>query len=287
MLFEGRGARRRRFPSRRRRHVATLRVSMRRDRRKKAKSYRWNLAVAGLLVLAVSGTAGWFGLRAVGQLLFSGNARFTIKHLEIRNGGVAVADFIRGSRNIREGTNLFAFNARAVRREFLAGGPNFKTMAITRRLPDTLVVSVEERVPLARVGRWGHFVVDNDGCVFGARPGSRSLPVITGYKTEGLTPGERVEGIAIAALQVLEVCDNPRLGLHVVSVDVSRTDYLVIHFAGRKSFRFDWGGMGQKSVESRKRLLKKLGRLARTMQSAQASRHSGFDATYGNMIIGL
>jgi hypothetical protein len=221
----------------------------------------------------------------VGRVAFSENPRFTIRRLEIRSGGDLVEGFIRGGRGINEGTNLFAFDPAEVRRLFLKQGAGFRAMTLTRRLPDTLWVEVEERVPLARIGEMSRLVVDEEGVVFARRAGAGALPAITGMRDSPM-PGATVAGLTQAALQVLEGCKDPRLGLRMEAIDVSRDDCLVLRCGGGRPVRFSWAGMGERTPESRRAMLRKLVRLSRTLSSPESARHEGFDATYGDMIVG-
>jgi cell division septal protein FtsQ len=245
------------------------------------------MAVFLLLSVGVAAAMGllWVGVRAAGRAAFSRNPRFTLRHLEIRSGGDLVEGYIRGGRGITEGSNLFAFDPVDVRRLFLKQGAGFRSMTLTRRLPDTLWVDVEERVPLARIGEAGRLVVDEEGVVFARRAGAGALPAITGLRDSPL-PGATVSGLTRAALQVLDGCKDPRLGLRVEAIDVSRDDCLVLRCGGGRPVRFSWLGMSEPSPESRRAMLRKLVRLSRTLSSPESARHEGFDATYGDMIVG-
>jgi cell division septal protein FtsQ len=176
-----------------------------------------------------------------------------------------------------------------VREKFLARTPNAKSMEIRRILPDTMAVDIVERVPLARlVSRSGtSLAADREGVLFAVGPAYRDLPTIIGYDEAGFRPGTRARGTANSAILLLEACDNPRLGLRVVSVDIQNSDYLLLKLADGTPVKFGWEKMGEDTAESRKNLLKKLVRLAQSRQAARGKPHKGFDATYtSDMIVG-
>jgi hypothetical protein len=148
-------------------------------------------------------------------------------------------------------------------------------------------VSAVERVPIARIEMpRKRLVVDQDGFVFGPRGGSGTLPVINGSGEHELVPGRRVSGMSVAAIEILEACANPGLGLRVESIDVSGSEHLLVRLEGRRPVKMMWNGMGRGNEESRRSLDVLVGRLAKTMRNSKASGLSTFDATYPDMIIG-
>jgi cell division septal protein FtsQ len=248
---------------------------------------------AGLVALfALAGLAGLaLGAYGLGRLLFARNDRFRITALDIRDDGNIATHFIRNMKHIREGTNLFSFSAARVRQEFMEQryASKYRSMEISRVLPGTLVVSVTERVPAARIGPETGLVVDREGCVFGLRQGGRSLPAITGYPSVDLKPGTRLDRQAVAALQALEACDDPRLGIGVDSVDVEEDAYLVVTLkpgSPAKGFKLSWKGMGERTERSLDDLRVQLKRVSQALRQPGDRRHTMLDATYGSRIYG-
>jgi cell division septal protein FtsQ len=222
------------------------------------------------------------GCRFIGRLLFASNNRYTIEHLDIQAGSIITADLVSEYTQIKKGMNLFAFDISKVRKDLTRQSPNIKSVEISRQLPDTLKMRIVERVPLARVGRKSSFVVDEEGYVFNLRAGYRELPVITGYRDPNMKPGSRLCGIALAALEALEACYDPKLGLHVDEVEVNNSEYVVLYIPdGDKTKEVDlaWKGMGKRTNESRQCLTVKLCDVARALQSEEGRQRSKFNAT--------
>ena len=282
-LLTGRDGARGWFGSRRRRGAGTLDVRLG-LRSRRGPDLRWvaSLAMAALAAAAAAGVV-WLGVWFLLQKAFVRNPRFAITRLDVRSGGAVVEGYLRGRAGIREGVNLFAFDARRTRDEFLRVGHAYRSMSITRRLPGTVVVDVTHRVPLARVGETGNFVVDETGRIFNSPSGYGALPVIRGLRAP-LAPGSVADRAALAALQVLDACADPRLGMQIEGVSVASADYLVLDCAGHKTIRFWWPEMGTRTVESRRAMLRKLARLSRVLQSSVAERHGAFDATSGDIV---
>jgi len=266
--------------------VATLRVRLRADRKA---ARRRQLVGIGMQAAVVAAAAALLvaGMVWSWRSLFSRNPRFVVTRLDIAGGGAELAAYLRDGKGIGSGANMFGFSMRRVQDEILRNGPQYRSVQITRRLPGEVTVSAVERVPVARIEMpRKRLVVDQDGYVFGPRGGSGALPVITGSSEYELAPGRSVSGMATAAIEVLEACRNPGLGLRVEAVDVSGSEYLLVQLEGRRPIKMLWEGMGRGGEESRKNLDLLIGRLAKTMRASKAAGHSAFDATYPDMIVG-
>jgi cell division protein FtsQ len=222
------------------------------------------------------------GCRFVGQSLFSENKRFVIKNLIIQEGTVISSDLIKEYTRIKEGMNLFAFDLAKIRKDFVRQSPNVKSVKITRQLPDTLLINIIERKPMARVGRRSSFVADDEGYVFSLRTGYHELPVITGYRDPNLRPGSRLCGMALAALEVLEACYDQKIGLHIDEVEVNNPEYLVLYVPEGntvKQIDMSWQDMGKRTSESKKKLVEKLSWIIKTLQSEEGRRSLRLNAT--------
>jgi len=250
---DGKQKRRKRRRKSNKRLTPTHRVTTRGKKRKKADASRMAAFLVVPLLVLTAGLLLWFGIKVAGEMLFSRNPAFTINRLIVKSESPVTEEYIRGKKGIREGTNLFSFSSSDVRAEFLRGAPNFKSMDITRILPDTLSVVVAERVPLAAIGRRGGFVVDHEGFVFGPKVRKQNLPVIVGYRGPLLRPGDRIEGIAAEAVKILSLCDTTALGADLVisGIDISggftgKEDDMQLHLAGETIVDFWWPRRGPK-----------------------------------------
>lgn len=143
------------------------------------------------------------------------------------------------------------------------------------------MVEIRERDPLVRLGQRGDLVADREGFVFRLNRDLHRLPVIIGDKDAELASGRTVQGMSRAAIEVLAACDNPRVGLRIVGVDVSRQDYLRVHVLttdGIKEAKLAWEGMGRNSEASRANLLLRLSELRQVAQVDRAG-HSEYNVT--------
>jgi hypothetical protein len=234
------------------------------------------------VVLCATAVVIWIGLRIAGGCLFSENNTFNIADLDIRPpDDVVVRDFIRGRCKISEGVNMFSFSISDIRKDFLANAPSFENMEITRHLPDRLKIEVRERIPLGRLGRRSYLVVDRNGVVFAAPDKARSLPRIRGYSEKKLKPGNAVEGMTRAAIELLEVCRNSQIGISVTDVDVRERNprCVVVHTDEGKEGRLIWQHMGKMTPESREAVAGRLREWDAFLQTPAGESDSVFDMT--------
>lgn len=276
--------RRRRTPSRERRSVLSVTL---RGKGGAGGGGHWFAAAAGVALLAALIALSVWGVRGAGRALFSRNPHFTLTNLVIRTGEIINPTLVREYMDVREGTNLYALNIARMRDRFTNEVPSVRNVRIARRLPGTLDIEIVERIPIAYLGRQGHLVADVEGQVFFIRDGAGGLPVIRGFSGPALRPGARIQGQALAALQVADVCDDPLLGIALVAIDADHPDYLVLHLADGRPAKLAWTGMEETPTpESRAALLKQLHHLARVLQSREGRRLSRLDVTFGDRVYG-
>jgi cell division septal protein FtsQ len=245
------------------------------------------IPLAGLAGTALVAFLVW----KTGEWLFWGNPTYTLKQLTVHvEGQVITPAHIREWTGLREGTNLFAVNLGRVRSNFLLRTPLAKSIVIHRQLPDTVIVSIVERVPLARLGRWGSLGVDREGYVFPLRSGTREFAVITGCAEGNLHSGARVDQQVQSAIETLDTCNRIKAGeqVRIASIDVSSKEYLEIYLAAGERVRLSWPGLGlTMTPEARQILEKKVTILAASLRAAEerGRRVVNLDLTYSDQYV--
>ena len=228
------GRRRRRLNVRRRHERESILLV---DARRSAVR-RWRASRVGALVILVAGAGGlawalWTGVRGIGARQFWGNERFAIRTIEIKTGRRLTPEHVREYAQVAEGMNLFSVDIHRIRRDLLTV-PVVASVEVRRRVPDTLVIHVTERIPVARLNEGTSgcpLAVDREGFLLGPSLVTANLPLISGLRLRGLRPGERVEDAQFqAALRALELCESPAFSpfVRVSSVGLGRPDYLDI-----------------------------------------------------------
>lgn len=235
---------------------------MRSVERRRARRRRFGLALALLAGVPLLAGLAWGG-DAAWRAMFSENEFFQIRQIEVTTDGDLGVGHILEYAKVREGLNLFAVSPRQVR-ELLMMVPVVANAQVGRRLPDTLVIEVTERVAVARLGRAGAgspLAVDARGHVLGPSSVRASLPVVLGVRDKALRPGDVVRDPMLAeALQVLDICNQAgmRQKLAVATIDVGNEERLDLGLA-----------TGEQVLLSRDGLADKLHRLCHMREAAE------------------
>jgi cell division septal protein FtsQ len=202
-------------------------VRRRTRRRRVASAIGVAVGLASLVVLA-----GWGG-RLAWRKLFTENEFFQIRQVEITTDGTLGTAMIQEFAGVQAGENLFAVRPNAIRDQLLSVAV-IANAQVGRRLPDTLIIEISERVAVARLGRPGagsSLAVDATGHVLGPGSVRAGLPVILGVRDAGLRPGNVVRDPMLGeALVVLELCNQAllRRELSVLTVDVGDEDLICV-----------------------------------------------------------
>jgi len=193
--------------------------------------------------------------------------------VEISAGRMVKQDVLAENLGLIRGANLALIDFAAKREETLRRIPNLRTITISRRMPDKVKVTAEERLPIAQVGFHGRKgttgkVADAEGMVFICQRGTQMLPVIREAQFPGTTAGHVLTGRPYAALQVIEQCRNPEFqDLGLLEVDVSRRDFVMATLGNYSRAKIAWNDMGENTASSRKSLHRQLTLLAKAIRS--------------------
>ena len=236
--------------------------------------------VGGLLALLVGIPALAAGLIWGGHeawlAMFAQNDFFRIRQIEVTTDGDLRTENILEYARVQNGTNLFAVRPEAIR-ESLLSVPVIANAQVGRRLPDTLIIEVAERVAVARLGRPGSgspLAVDATGHVLGPSSVRASLPVVVGVRDKGLRPGDVVGDAMLAeALRVLEIANQAamRRELAVATIDLGNEEQIEVGLTS-----------GERVLLSRGRLEEKLRQLP-IMRSV--ARGKGLDLAVYDMTV--
>ena len=212
--------------------------------------------------------------------------------VQITSGKMVHPSTIAEELGLRTGANLALIDFAAKREELLAKIPNLRRVRIERHLPDKVIVTAEERTPVARLGLKSKNVVtgrvvDTEGMVFLWQRGTQTLPTIREVTQQGTPRGQRITGRTLAALRLIEACGEPDFAeLGVLEVDVAKPDYLLATLGNYSRVKIVWEGMDEESPASRADLMRKLGLLRMAIRSRVASDAVIWNATMPDTVTG-
>lgn len=189
----------------------------------------------------------------------------------ISSGKMIHQDVIIYHFGLTNGANIAHIPFVELRESLLKKIPNILDLKIERRLPNRVTIDVIEREPIARIlaAKTKHQTVkvtDINGVVFRYYQGIDHLPVIYDYSSEPMDIGNKLSGMAVAALHLIATLHEPEFsGLRVVEISTKKQDYLYVTFADASHAKIAWEKMGEDSRISRESLKMQLTRLMQAM----------------------
>ena len=196
--------------------------------------------------------------------------------VSITDGKMVRADVIAYEFGLKNGANLALIDFKAKRRDTLKKIPNIREISIARHLPDKVAITVEERVPVVRLGIKGRKgdtgrVADTDGVVFISSSGTQMLPVIREAAAPGTPKGSTLSGRALAAIEA----------------DISKPDFITIVLGNDYSVaNIAWDGMDEPSDATMPKLRKQLEDLTKAYTARVDDSVRVWDATIPGKIFG-
>lgn len=143
---------------------------------------------------------------------FIHSAFFSVQNIEVEGNTALQRERIIETSGLNYGTNIFSMDTNEAILK-IKMYPSVKEVMIKRKLPNTLQISVDERVPLALVvGQNGFIIVDNEGIFLKKVTDLKDLnmPVISGIPVDDSgRPGSSIMTPSLdAALKVAELMNE-------------------------------------------------------------------------------
>lgn len=201
------------------------------------------MLIVVLVALSLSLLAVYKLCALTGSLFLSRNDHFTIQTIDMTSDGRLTPSKLMEYADVRPGQNLFALDLGEIEKN-LKTVPLIDRVQIKRKLPDTLMIRVIERVAVAQI-RWTYrgmpFLMDRDGIVLPATRSGQALPVLEGMELEKLRPGEQVDVPGVQyVLELLNASDALGLGAQVrfTNFDLRYPDFITVQLNEDVTARF-------------------------------------------------
>ena len=198
------------------------------------------LIAVGALMTAVVLWGSWMLISSLGQLLFEKNDRFVVQRIVTRTDGVLSERLLKDWCGVEPGENLYALDLKKVL-ESVESEPIISRAVVKRELPGTLKIVVNERTPIARLGRDArgmNWLVDDEGILLNKSFQAKHLPFLLGVTRPHIAKGESIfETRAKDALHALSFIRERKLlsdEMEVLRVSVGNADYLDLRLADGK-----------------------------------------------------
>ncbi len=193
-----------------------------------------------MLIVGSSIAGVVFGAKRALNAWFFENADYAIRNIDVTTDGKLTRDAILGTADIAVGANIFQINLLQLQ-ERLRSLPQVAESRVQRVLPNRLVISIQERRPVAWVAASDSvpptfenaFLIDRRGILLkpkGSAPEYAGLPVILGVETSSLVAGQALDREEVkAALELLrDAAEILQSRLQIQSIDVSKEYCLVV-----------------------------------------------------------
>ncbi len=139
----------------------------------------WRVRESGLVERTMAASSALLSNWLDDQIVAAG---LTVQHIFVTGRGETTKREVLQAIGVRSGQSVLAFDPAAARQRLLDLGW-VKTARVERRLPDTIVVRLSERIALAVWQHKGrHMLIDRDGAVIARRNLDRfaHLPIVVG-----------------------------------------------------------------------------------------------------------
>ncbi len=240
-------------------------------------------------------------LRALLRLYFFGGNVFglaipeqKVDRVEISAGEAVPRKLLLEYLQIREGMpffdpkeGLFARDLGRRQKKVLEAAPALATLSVSRTSSNVVSIVATERAPLAKFDVPPFTIplaIDKESIVFARSRGMELLPVITGFSKDALKPGlcitsHRMMAATLELLQCLEAGQSELRKGFLVSVDVSKVDYLTCEMTDGRRIRLAWKEMGRGTEKGRKWLVAQLDGYVAAIQDPRSRNCKEFDLT--------
>ena len=256
------------------------------------------LLVIGSIVLVGGCVACWGAAIGFGAL-----HRIWLEQFRVQDAAIDVLVTTPGANVIPEtitfhfgltnGANLAAIPYEEKSRELIAKNPNILSISIERRLPRRILIDVKEREPAVYIvpekgSKASGLVADYEGVVFRTYKAPAQLPVVRTPAEARHTPGQRLEGHAYAALQLVHLLADAAEGksdaaelasLRVREINTSKKDYLFVTLEDYSTAEIAWDHMGEDSEAAQKSLHRQLVHLAQAIATRLTPRSTRWIVT--------
>ena len=172
------------------------------EQKKKKKRRRKKHYLLRLLIIAMIGA---------GLYYFLTSPLFDVRTITVENNSYYTKEQIISRGEAKTGYNIFSTNTGRIK-DLLLGDPYIKSVRVKRSLPDTVVITVEERSEAAAVPYADIFIIiDKDGLVLRKSEIEPQMTLLTGMTIKTMEEGSPLEveetGALTGTLKILEAMD--------------------------------------------------------------------------------
>ena len=195
-----------------------------RKRKKRNKKIKLVLKIVLLVGIIAGGTA--FALIS---------PIFNIKDIKVLDNNQVSSDTIISLSELKTGENIFRFSSnKAI--DKIKENPYVENVKIHRKIPSTIEIKIEERIPTFSVDYMGKYaIINNQGYILEITDNNKELPIILNSSTveQEITTGQRLNDEDLEKLEdILKIMSSTKennLDKEVTNIDISNKNEYIIY----------------------------------------------------------
>ena len=150
-----------------------------------------------------------FGLLRLVSHLVTNSQMFVLKNVRVEGNHLVDRQEILRMAEVKTGGRLFQVPTAEISNKILKN-PYFRGVSLTRSLPSTLIIAVEEREPVAYLIDQKIYMIDEYGKILQTKPGTTvsHLPLVTGMSVKTLLKNRKPLFAALHLISLMREIDS-------------------------------------------------------------------------------
>lgn len=173
----------------------------------------------------------------IGVIIFLLNSSiFKITEVQVNNNTKITNEEVKEIANFGSYKNIFWINSKKIKNEIKANNAYVENVEISRKLPNTAIVTIKERVPKYMLQFADSYVyINNQGYMLEVSTENINLPIILGFKTDlsNIEVGKRLDIEDLKKMEtiikIVETANIHEVGEYITKIDISdERNYTII-----------------------------------------------------------
>ena len=171
---------------------------------------------------------------------------FNIKEIKVLNNNRITSEEIIKLSNIQVNENMFRF-LKIKAKNNIKSNPYVENVKIHRKLNKTIEIDIIERIPTYMIEKdESYYYINNQGYILEQNSETIDAPIIEGFTTEELIPGNRIELADLKKLniiiQIMQTAKSKEIAEKITTINVeSDLDYIISMEEEQKTIHFGSG----------------------------------------------
>lgn len=188
-------------------------------KQKKSKKKKNRKALVSFLIIVI----------IVGIIIFLLNSSFfVIKCVEVNNNSKVTKEELEEIANFGSYKNIFWLNTGKIENDIKNNNAYVEEVEVSRKLPNTAVIDIKERVPKYMLQFADSYVyINNQGYMLEVSTENINLPIILGFKTDlsNIEVGKRLDIVDLKRMEtiirIVETANLNEVGNYITKIDIS------------------------------------------------------------------